>query len=628
MKVHKISFFLILIILISKTNQKELNTFSNYDIIFQTNINVHFIVDFDNKKVDGEVTISFKALEDGEVIILDTKSLIIKSIKDNTGNELDFKLDNYYRLESHGVPLKIYKEYSKDDTFDITIEYSTTKDCMAIDWLEPEQTSGGKYPFMYSQCQSILCREMLPIQDTPAIKMPVQISITVPEELIGLAAGLFVEEINNGNNKTFIYALDIPIPSYLIAIAAGDIGSQNVSERCTIYAEKTVVEKAAWEFSDTEKFLKIAENYIGEYVWEQYNILVLPPSFPFGGMENPTLTFLTPSLIAGDKSLVSVVAHEISHSWTGNLVTNENWPDFWLNEGFTMFIERKILSSHKDKDMAKLDAMVGLSNLKADIIAFGESKSFSSLEPNLLGRNPDDAFNKVPYEKGFNLLYYLENKVNNDDIFQKFMRSYIDKFKKGVVKYMDFRTFFETFIKNNVKDWEKILNDIDWDTWVFAPGFPPVENDFSNKYADEVDQAVKDFYENKLSDDFVKKFKDWFTLLKQNFLNKIKESDIELSETQLDFLNEKLELIQGKNNVEVSCSYYLTVLYHGTLSTKFEESLVDFLGKHGRINYIRPLFSALARRNKELAIKTLDKYRNFYHSIIIKYIEIDLLLYF
>ena len=624
MKVLKISFFLILIILISKTNQKELNTFSNYDIISQTNINVHFIVDFDNKKVDGEVTISFKALEDGEVIILDTKSLIIKSIKDNTGNELDFKLDNYYRLESHGVPLKIYKEYSKDDTFDITIEYSTTKDCMAIDWLEPEQTSGGKYPFMYSQCQSILCREMLPIQDTPAIKMPVQISITVPEELIGLAAGLFVEEINNGNNKTFIYALDIPIPSYLIAIAAGDIGSQNVSERCTIYAEKTVVEKAAWEFSDTEKFLKIAENYIGEYVWEQYNILVLPPSFPFGGMENPTLTFLTPSLIAGDKSLVSVVAHEISHSWTGNLVTNENWPDFWLNEGFTMFIERKILSSHKDKDMAKLDAMVGLSNLKADIIAFGESKSFSSLEPNLLGRNPDDAFNKVPYEKGFNLLYYLENKVNNDDIFQKFMRSYIDKFKKGVVKYMDFRTFFETFIKNNVKDWEKILNDIDWDTWVFAPGFPPVENDFSNKYADEVDQAVKDFYENKLSDDFVKTFKDWFTLLKQNFLNKIKESDIELSETQLEFLNEKLELIQGKYNVEVSCSYYLTVLYHGTLSTKFEESLVDFLGKHGRINYIRPLFSALARRNKELAIKTLDKYRNFYHSIIIKYIEIDL----
>ena len=624
MKVHKISFFLILIIFISKTNQKELNTFSNYDIISQTNINVHFIVDFDNKKVDGEVTISFKALEDGEVIILDTKSLIIKSIKDNTGNELDFKLDNYYRLESHGVPLKIYKEYSKDDAFDITIEYSTTKDCMAIDWLEPEQTSGGKYPFMYSQCQSILCREMLPIQDTPAIKMPVQISITVPEELIGLAAGLFVEEINNGNNKTFIYALDIPIPSYLIAIAAGDIGSQNVSERCTIYAEKTVVEKAAWEFSDTEKFLKIAENYIGEYVWEQYNILVLPPSFPFGGMENPTLTFLTPSLIAGDKSLVSVVAHEISHSWTGNLVTNENWPDFWLNEGFTMFIERKILSSHKDKDMAKLDAMVGLSNLKADIIAFGESKSFSSLEPNLLGRNPDDAFNKVPYEKGFNLLYYLENKVNNDDIFQKFMRSYIDKFKKGVVKYMDFRTFFETFIKNNVKDWEKILNDIDWDTWVFAPGFPPVENDFSNKYADEVDQAVKDFYENKLGDDFVKKFKDWFTLLKQNFLNKIKESDIELSETQLEFLNEKLELIQGKYNVEVSCSYYLTVLYHGTLSTKFEESLVDFLGKHGRINYIRPLFSALARRNKELAIKTLDKYRNFYHSIIIKYIEIDL----
>ena len=621
MSVYQISFFLISIIFISIANQKELNTFSNYDIIKQTYVNVHFTVNFNRKIVDGEETISFQALDDREVIVLDTKSLEINSIKDGEGKQLNYQLDTYSKLESHGVPLKIYKQFEKGTTFDITITYSTKPESMAIDWLDKEQTAGKNQPFMYTQCQSVLCRELLPIQDTPAVKMPVKISITVPDNLVGLAAGIFDQKTNKGNDITYTYVLKQPIPSYLIAIAAGDIASKNVSDRCTIYAESKIIEDAAKEFNETENFLKYAEDYIGAYEWEQYNILVLPPSFPFGGMENPTLTFLTPSLIAGDKSLVSVVAHEISHSWTGNLVTNENWPDFWLNEGFTVFLERKILAKHKDEDMAKLHAMVGLSDLKADIIAFGESKSFTSLQPDLLGRNPDDCFNKVPYEKGFNLLYYLETLVGEDN-FHQFMKSYINDFKYGVVKYLDFKSNFEAFMKGKIAP--SILSKIEWNKWVFAPGFPPEENNFSNKYAKEVDEKVKLFYEDKLDDAFIVTFKEWFTLLKQNFLNKIKDTDVHLSTTQLEYLSKKLELNSGYN-VEVSCSYFLAVLYHGqTLDTNFRTALVEFLGKHGRINYIRPLFSALAKRDKQLAKETLEKYRNFYHSIVVKYIELDM----
>jgi leukotriene-A4 hydrolase len=347
-------------------------------------------------------------------------------------------------------------------------------------------------------------------------------------------------------------------------------------------------------------------------------------------MENPCLTFLTPSLITGDRSLASVVAHEISHSWTGNLVTNQNWVDFWLNEGFTMFLQRKITEGFIDLDMAKLDAMVGFSNFKDDVYAFGESKPFSSLRPDLLGRNPDDAFNKVPYEKGFNFLYYLQNITNSrssNDTFRKFIRSYVSNFKNSVVKYEDLKSFLENFIKVELPTYaDEILSQIDWDTWVYAPGLPPIENNFTNKYATEVENMANLFYENNLPDNFVEIFKGWFTLLKQRFLNRIKETNKELTDEQLTYLSDILNLKQGYD-VEVSTLYFLIVLEHGkTLKDDFKEALVDFLGKHGRINYLRPLYNDFYKRDKKLALETLEKYKNFYHAYIIKYIMLDLRL--
>ena len=629
MKIFKFSYLLISLLLIKISHQKEVNTFSNYEIIQQTKIEVNFNVNFTEKIVTGKVKIYLKALDAGEVIILDTKALKIFSVFDSdTGDELDFLVDEYYKLESSGVPLKIYKQYNKGDILSIVITFSTTKDGTALDWLKPEQTSGKKYPFMYSQCQAILCRELLPIQDTPAVKIPVSVSITVPKPLLGLVAGQYQSEIDNGETTTYFYEQKTLIPSYLIAIAAGHITVRKISDRVKVYAEKEVVDKAAYEFGDTENFIQLAEAYVSPYEWGEYNLLILPPSFPFGGMENPTLTFVTPSLITGDRSLASVVAHEISHSWTGNLVTNENWPDFWLNEGFTMFLERKIMEGFIDLDMAKLDAMVGFSGFKDDMYAFGESKPFTSLRPNLLGRNPDDAFNKVPYEKGFNFLYYLQSLINpksDMDMFRKFIRSYISKFRNGVVKYEDLKSYFEEFIKKEMpSDADNILSQIQWDTWVYAPGLPPVENNFTNKYSAEVENMTNLFYENKLPENFPDIFKGWFSLLKQNFLSKIKETNKKLNEEHLNYLRNKLNLTRGYD-VEVSTLYYLIVLkFDKELKDDFKEALIDFLGKHGRVNYLRPLYTAFYKRDKKLTMDTLNKYRSFYHPTALKYIELDL----
>ena len=631
-----ISYLLLIFFFLKYSIQKEVNTFSNYEIIQQTNIEIHFNIDFEQKIVNGKVKIYFKAKEDGEVIILDTKALIIHSIIDSdTGEDLDYIIDDYYKLESMGVPLKIYRQYNANDTIAIVITYSTTKDGMALDWLNKEQTQGKKYPFMYSQGQAILCRDFIPIQDTPAVKMPISVSITVPKPLLGLVGGIYQKEKDNGKSTTYFYEQKIPIPSYLIAIAAGDLAQRKISDRVRVYAEKEIVDKAAYEFGDTETFIQIAESYVNPYEWGEYNLLILPPSFPFGGMENPTLTYLTPSIITGDRSLASVVAHEISHSWTGNLVTNENWPDFWLNEGFTMFLERKIIERFKDIDMAKLDAMVGFSGLKDDIYSFGESRDFTCLRPNLLGRNPDDAFNKIPYEKGFNLLYYIETlmKSNNEtdkadkDMFKKFLRSYVSHFKNGVVNYENMRKFLEEFLISEMPSSAKNISDqINWNLWLYHPGLPDEEkiNNFTNKYADEVENMVNLFYENKLPENFVEIYKGWFTLLKQNFLNRIKETNKELTDEQLSYLSDKLNLKTGYD-VEVTTLYFLIVLEHGKiLKEEVIEALIDFLGKHGRINYIRPLYKDFYLRDKKRALETLNKYRNFYHAIIIKYVELDL----
>ena len=615
-------------ILITFSFSKDVNTFSNYEIIKQTKLEGNFNIDFDKKKIHGKVKFYFTAEKDGEVIILYTRALKIHSVIDSdTGDELEFVLDEQYSLDSNGVPLKIYKEFSKGDLITILITYCTKEAGSAVQFLDKEQTTGKKYPFMFTQCESILTRELLPIQDTPAVKLTTSMGLTVPKPLFALDSGIYQSKIDNGNSVTYFYEQKIPIPSYLIALAAGAIEERVISDRSKVYGEKELVDLAAEEFDEIENFIQLAESYVSPYVWGEYNLLVLPSSFPFGGMENPTLTFVTPSLLAGDKSLANVVAHEISHSWSGNLVTMSSWSDFWLNEGFTMFLQRKIMEKTDDLDLAKLDAMVMYNTMVDDIKRFGESKSFSSLRPNLLGRHADDAFSEVPYEKGFNFLFYLQGLVNSQtdfDLFRKILRQYFKKFEYKSLKYEEFRDFFIETINNELGDKAKeVLDKIDWVQWIDAPGYSPVQNNFSNIYANEVSDTVKLFYENKLPSDFNKTFHSWHTLLKQYFLNMIKDTDKELEDGQLNILSKTLNLKEGYN-AEVNFGYYMVVLLHGkTLDDEFKTAMVAFLGKFGRLKYLRPIYRSLYVRDKDTALNAFNKWKSSYHPIAVRLIELD-----
>jgi len=620
---------LLILFLISASFTKDTNTFSNYEIIQQTKLEANFDIDFDQKVIHGQVKLYLTAIKDGEVIVLDTRALSIKSVIDSdTGEELEFVIDKQYDLDANGVPLKIYKEYSKGDNIAILIYYDTTDGGSAVQFLDKEQTTGKQYPFMFTQCESILTRELLPIQDTPAVKITTYMGITVPKPLFALDSGIYQSKIDNGNSVTYFYEQKIPIPSYLIALAAGAIEERVISDRSKVYGEKELVDSAAEEFDGIENFIQIAEAYVSPYVWGEYNLLILPSSFPFGGMENPTLTFVTPSLLAGDKSLANVVAHEISHSWSGNLVTMDNWSDFWLNEGFTMFLQRKIMEKTDDIDLAKLDSMVMYNTMVEDIKRFGESKSFSSLRPYLVGRHADDAFSEVPYEKGFNFLYFLETIVNKEsdiDLFRKILRQYFAKFAYKSLKTEDFQNFFIETIKAELPEDKanNVLNQINWVQWIDAPGYPPIKNDFSNKYANEVKEAVDQFYNGNLPDNFVETFKKWHTLLKQYFLNNLKETDKVLGEYQLNKLNNDLNLKEGYN-AEVNFGYYMVILLHAeNLDDTFKNALDAFLGKFGRLKYLRPLYRSYYVRDKEAALRAFNEWKGSYHPIAVRMIELD-----
>ena len=631
LKIFNVICISLFIALISNVkSEKDPSTFSNYDQIIQTAIEANYKVDFETSTITGKVKLYLKALMDGEVIILDTNQLTILSVIDShTGYELEWKLDTKYALDSLGTPLKIYREYFANETIPIVVTYKTSPSGSGIQWLTPEMTSGKKYPYMFTQCECILCRTLLPCQDTPSAKATVATSITVQKPLMALNSGLYQSKIENANTTTYFYYQKIPISSYLIAIAAGAIEGRKISERTTVYAEAEEVDKAALEFADTEKYLQTAESYTYAYEWGEYNILVLPPAFPYGGMENPTLTYATPALIAGDKSLANVVIHEITHSWSGNLVTMNAWNDLWLNEGLTMFIQRKIEEELFGNDVMKVASQMGYFSLQENIAMFGESHDYTSLRPYLVGVDPDDSFSEVPYEKGYNFFYFLEdliNKAANEDLFRIILRRYLEHFKYKTVTYDEFKNFIEKQI-STLFDMEtalKIVAQINWSNWINEPGFPQWKNNFTSILITECEQYLKTFMSEGDMTSFDTVFKGWHEYQRQYFLKilSFEKTAGELTDKQYAVLNETLHLGEGWN-AEITYAFFSLMLLNKKTDDTSLAMLEKFLAANGRIKYLRPLYTGLAKINKGKAIEMFNKYKQFYHSVTVRLIEIE-----
>eukprot|EP00124_Ichthyophonus_hoferi_P000392 Ihof_evm2s14 gene=Ihof_evmTU2s14 len=454
---------------------KDKHSLSNYHALRSVALALDLHVDFKKQILSGWAVIDAVAVIEGvHNLVLDTKDLEIQEV---TCNNLSLGFELGETVGRLGKPLHINlpTALSINEKVSVAIKYSTTPEAYALQWLSPEQTRGKVHPFLFTQCESIHARTFYPCQDSPAAKVTYKATIHTPKPLVALMSALSTGSEVSEDGKDFVayhFMQDVPVPTYLVTLAVGDLHSRELGKRCRVWAEEVTVEEAATEFSDTEEFLEIAEDICGPFVWKRYDLLVLPPSFPYGGMENPMLTFVTPTLLAGDKSMVNVIAHEIAHSWTGNLVTMETWEHFWMNEGFTMFVERRICERKYGRSYAHFTVLQAKYDLQEDVNLFGPESDLTSLSPDLTHTHPDDAFSVVPYEKGFFFLTYLETLMGGPEVFEPYLRSHLDRFKYITVTTQQWQQYFiEYFTTLGMQD---KIKEIDFDMWLKAPGMPPM----------------------------------------------------------------------------------------------------------------------------------------------------------
>ena len=598
----------------------DVSTLSNYKKISIQYISGEFKADFDNKIINGSLLYNLTAKEDGNQIIFDTNALKIYHIYqviNDVENNVDYSFGN--KDEKLGQPLIMNIDYKQNDYIGIKIVFSTTQESIAVKFLSPNQTFGQNQPYMFTQSKLILGRSLFPCQDTPAVKFKYDLNIIVPKDLKGMISGIFVgeTEYSDTNYKAFNYKLDIPIPSYLLALAAGNITENSINENISVFSEPDFVGKAYEEvYENISKVIELTENYTGQkYEWGKFSILVLPRSFPFSGTENPCLTFLSPSLINGDKELVDNIFHKMIHSWSGNLVTNEAWSEFWLNEGITTFLTRKVLSIlTKDKELSRMDGLNGQYFIKESVNFFGdEYKEYTKLRPNLTGVSPDDVYSDIPFEKGYNFIYYLEKLIGEEKM-EKFFKSYFEHFKYQSINYFHFKNYFIRFCKNNEIS-NEILQKINWTEWIFTPGGLPKEINETNKYKEKAEEVLDKIRKEEL-DNLATEFENLETSCKFHILVVLCDGEGILTEKQHKFFTETLKLYE-KQNFLMTTYYYKLILQKTTIFLEHEfDSLLEYLKSNAAQDYMSGVYGAFYKRDEVKAVETLENLKNFYHVLM------------
>ncbi|KAJ9199973.1 hypothetical protein DTO164E3_4430 [Paecilomyces variotii] len=599
---------------------RDPNTLSNYNNWLSTHITANFDILFDQKKVAGNVVHQLKSRTNSESreIIFDTSYLEIGDVKVD-GEPAKWELLPALGPYGNGLKIELAKGVELNKSVEVGISVKTTEKCTALQWLTPAQTSNGRHPYMFSQCQAIHARSIFPCQDTPDVKATIEFNITSPYPVIasGLPVGQPVPADKPGHQK-YQFKQNVPIPSYLFALASGDIAEARIGPRSVVATSPDKLDECKWELeADTEKFINAIEKIVYPYAWGEYNVLVLPPSFPYGGMENPIFTFATPSIISKDRENIDVIAHELAHSWSGNLVTNASWEHFWLNEGWTVYLERRILAALHGEKYRHFSSIIGWKALTDSVNHFGSDHEFTKLVVDLKGKDPDDAFSSIPYEKGFNFLFHLENLVGKPK-FDKFIPHYFTLFKEKSVDSYEFKATILEFFANDAEA-SKLLNDLDWDSWFYSPGLPP-KPDFDTTLVDVAYKLAEKWkdesFEPKESD-----VKDLMANQVVVFLDQILQFEKPLSPSQSKRMGEAYGFAKSEN-IEVTNLYFQVGLKAG------DESVVEptrsLLGRIGRMKFVRPLYRNLAKFNRDIAIQTFEGLKDFYHPICRGMVEKDL----
>lgn len=568
-----------------------------------TAVHLKLSVSFDDRVLSGSADLTVERRDPAAThVVLDTRDLTITAVTDvATGAPLSWTEGE--PQPALGRSLRV--QLPAGSTVQVSVAYSTQPCCTALAWLAPEQTAGRKQPYVFSQCQAIHCRSMVPLQDTPAVKFTYTAEVTVPAGLTALMSGLREGSETASNSATFRFRQPVPIPSYLMAIAVGNLESRSLGERSTVWSEPEVVDKAANEFVETEKMLETAEAICGPYRWGVYDLVVLPPSFPYGGMENPCLTFVTPTLLAGDRSLADVVAHEITHSWTGNLVTNRNWEHFWLNEGFTMFVERKIHGRMHGEPARHMSAAGGWKTLKETVNTRGKEDPLTCLVPRLVGIDPDDAFSSIPYEKGHTLLWFLEQLVGGAEQFEPFLKAYIAKFQFKTLDTEDFLSYLTEFFSDKAK--EGLFEKVDWSAWFSTPGMPPYEPTFDKSLTDACSQLRRRWVDWDDSQEAPFSAADLDTLSSNQIVGFLAEllEEKPLSLTKLKKMEDVYEM-NARGNAEIRFRW----LRLGIAGRWLEQvpAALEMVTTQGRMKYVRPLYRDLGAW-KEVRERTIETYQ-------------------
>ena len=592
------------------------SSFSNINEIRTEHFDLTLDLDFDKKVFHGMQFLTLRTQTFGvNHVLLDISDLTILNITDYYGNTLNYTIQNPNPELGQMLNITIPREWFPYEHFYLNITYDTSVNAGALTWLDKEQTAGKKLPYVYTQCQTIFWRSIVPIQDTPAIKSTYNLHITSPQDIVVRASGNVTHEFIDEEKRHTLFEMNIPVESYLLAIAAGNIVEAQVGKRTFVLSEPEMIEKVKAELVDLENALETAENYFTPYVWGVYKVIILPPSFPLGGMENPLLTFMSPTHIVGDKSSFGVFVHEINHSWFGNLVTNENWSHFWLNEGITTWAERKVDSILFGEDFAKISAKLGNETLYSTMLGYGLDSNFTSLHPVFNGIHPDKAFSSVPYEKGFQFTYYLEHLVQPEN-FKKFLREYINEHYQKSINADEFRSSFESFVKKNFswKNSTEILSKIDWEAWLYKPGMPPVAQNFETPEYDQAIKLARDYIVNKTSiPDAKTLYSQWNVDLKNLFITQFLKQDPMISADLTGVIDSDLS-ISSELNTNILTRWYQLEIRSGKQVSPFAaaESLVGSIGK---TSAVVPVYSAMITKDKNAAMEMYQRHKSFYHPI-------------
>jgi leukotriene-A4 hydrolase len=592
----------------------DAHSYANTSDFKATHVSLDLRADFARKRLVGHADVSLQRLRpQAREVVLDTRTLTIGKVEllGEKPQPLKYKLGA--TDPTLGTPLHIaLPEGNADERITVRVTYETSPEASGLQWLSPPQTAGKKHPFLFSQSQAIHARSWIPLQDTPQVRITYDARIRTPPELLAVMSA--ANDPNTPRDGDYSFEMPQPLPSYLIALGIGDLQFKSIGPRTGVYAEPATLEAAAWEFADTEAMLTTCEKMFGPYQWGRYDLLILPPSFMWGGMENPRLSFITPTVIAGDRSLVSLIAHELAHSWSGNLVTNASWDNVWLNEGFTTYLERRIIEVVYGPERAAMEDTLGMQSLQRDLASLKEAgdEALTKLAVDLKGRDPDDGFSDIAYEKGRFFVGFLESRLGRAAL-DEFLRGYFAKFAFQSVTTDDFRAYLREHVLDK-PDAKLTLAEVN--AWIDQPGLPSTVVMPQSDAFQIVDTARADWLEGRKQAAELQT-SGWTTHQWLHFLDNLPST---ITAQQLAQLDAAFKLSESTNS-EIAHSWFTNAI-RADYAPAYPQ-LERYLTSIGRRKLVKDLYEELAKtpQGKTRAQAIYAKARSMYQVPLVEQLD-------